>query len=72
MFDILLRRVNELERRLQALEIADGAPNALVIVDGVTAPVAVVGLAQIYVDTADGDLKVKFGDGITKTLATDI
>lgn len=41
------------------------------LVDGVTAPAAVVGTAQIYVDTADGDLKVIFGDGVIKTLATD-
>ena|SRR3990167_1824737 len=41
------------------------------LIDGITAPGTVAGQAQIYVDTADGDLKVKFGDGITKTLATD-
>lgn len=39
--------------------------------DGVTAPPTTAGHAQIYVDTADGDLKVKFGDGTVKTLATD-
>ena len=32
-------------------------------------PTAVVGSAHIFVDT-DGDLKVRFGDGTTKTLAT--
>jgi hypothetical protein len=41
------------------------------MVDGVTAPGATVGYAKIYVDTADGDLKVIFGDGTIKTLATD-
>lgn len=41
------------------------------MVDGVTAPGATVGYAKIYVDTADGDLKVVFGDGTIKTLATD-
>jgi hypothetical protein len=44
---------------------------ALGLKDGITAPAAVSGLAQIYIDTADGDLKVKFADGVTKTLATD-
>lgn len=39
--------------------------------DGVTAPSTVAGFAQIYVDTADGSLKVKFGSGTVKTLATD-
>lgn len=41
------------------------------IEDGITAPSTVSGRAFIYVDTADGDLKVKFGDGTVKTLATD-
>jgi hypothetical protein len=39
--------------------------------DGITAPAAVVGLASSFVDAADGDLKVIFGDGVVKTLATD-
>lgn len=39
--------------------------------DGVTAPSTVSGFAQIYVDTADGDLKVKFGDGTVKTIVVD-
>lgn len=43
----------------------------LCIEDGSTAPTAVSGKTFIYVDTADGDLKVTFGDGVTKTLATD-
>lgn len=43
----------------------------LILTDGVTAPSTVSGLAQIYVDTADGDLKVKFGDGTTKTIVVD-
>jgi hypothetical protein len=44
---------------------------ALALLDGMTAPATVAGFALIYVDTADGDLKVKFGDGTVKTLATD-
>jgi hypothetical protein len=38
--------------------------------DGVAAPAAIAGRARIYVDTADGDLKVKFGDGTVKVIAT--
>ena len=49
--------------QLDALQMA--------VVDGVTAPSATVGQAKIYVDTADGDLKVIFGDGVVKTLAAD-
>ena len=41
------------------------------IADGVTAPSTVTGVAQLYVDTADGDLKVKFGNGTVVVLAAD-
>jgi hypothetical protein len=39
--------------------------------DGITAPTTATGFALIYVDTSDGDLKVKFGDGTTKVIAAD-
>lgn len=39
--------------------------------DGMSAPSATAGKFKIYVDGADGDLKVIFGDGTIKTLATD-
>jgi hypothetical protein len=45
--------------------------NVLQLTDGVTAPATSVGYASIYVDTADGDLKIKFGDGTVKTISTD-
>lgn len=44
----------------------------LTVTDGVTAPTSAVGFAHIYVDTADGDLKIRFGDGVTKTIVTDV
>jgi len=43
----------------------------LVLDDGVTPQGALTGMAQIYVDAADGDLKIKFGDGVIKTIMTD-
>ena len=43
----------------------------LAIPDGITAPATVVGLAILYVDSADGDLKVVFGDGTVKTIVVD-
>ena len=45
--------------------------NKMVLMDGVTAPNTITGHASIYVDTADGYLKVKFGDGTVKTITTD-
>ena len=45
--------------------------NVMGLNDGVTAPATIAGQASIYVDGADGDLKVKFGDGTVKTIATD-
>lgn len=47
------------------------AGTAFVLADGVTAPTASVGYAKIYVDTADGDLKIIFGDGTVKTIVVD-
>jgi len=44
---------------------------AFLIQDGIAEPGTVTGFASLYVDTADGDLKVKFGDGTVKTIATD-
>lgn len=41
------------------------------IEDGITAPGAATNGANIYVDTADGDLKVVFSDGTVKTIVTD-
>lgn len=43
----------------------------LSLVDAISAPAAATGKARLYVDIADGDLKVKFADGVTKTIATD-
>lgn len=43
----------------------------IALIDGITAPSTITGHAVIYVDTADGDLKVKFGDGTVKTIVVD-
>ncbi len=51
-----------------ALNIIDGCVS---IKDGITAPSSVTGRAYIYVDSSDGDLKVIFGDGTTKTIVVD-
>jgi hypothetical protein len=45
--------------------------DGLNLTDGVTAPSTVLGVGIIYIDSADGDLKIKFGDGTVKTIVTD-
>ena len=52
-------------------DAGDAHVRTLQLDDGVVAPGATVGQAKLYVDTADGDLKVIFGDGTIKTIATD-
>lgn len=40
--------------------------------DGITAPTSSLsGMAGIYVDSSDGDLKIRFADGTVKTIVTD-
>ena len=43
----------------------------LTLIDGITAPTNITGHAHIYVDTADGDLKVKFANGFVAVIAAD-
>lgn len=50
---------------------ADQAWTSLYVKDGITAPGTPTTGAVIYVDTADGDLKVKFSDGFVAILAAD-
>lgn len=56
------------------LQMADGAfriGGQFWVPDGVSAPSATVGVAKIFVDSADGDLKVIYGDGTTKVIVAD-
>lgn len=53
------------------LDLQDIETNILALEDGITAPSALSGFAQLYVDTADGDLKVIFSDGTVKTIVVD-
>lgn len=46
-------------------------PATISLIDGVSVPNVEAGKALLYVDIADGDLKVKFSDGTVKTIATD-
>jgi hypothetical protein len=58
-----------IDRIVQAVYDAIVAPG-VVITDGVAEPSTYTGKASIYVDTVDGSLKVKFGDGTVKTITT--
>lgn len=64
-------RVNGATESLVTEESLKARQDYIGVTDGVSAPATVAGRALIYVDTADGDLKVRFGDGTIKTLATD-
>jgi hypothetical protein len=41
------------------------------LTDGISAPATEAGRATLFVDSSDGDLKIKFGDGTVKTIVTD-
>jgi hypothetical protein len=47
------------------------ADGSIAIRDGIPAPAAISGMAVIFVDSSDGDLKVRFGDGTVKTIVVD-
>lgn len=61
--------IAKLVRRISRLESVRN--DSIAVKDGMTPPATIAGVAQFYVDTSDGDLKVKFGDGTIKTIVTD-
>jgi hypothetical protein len=60
-----------IQSAIQAAIAGTVAASYLQITDGVTAPGALSGVARIYVDSADGDLKVVFADGFVRTIGAD-
>jgi hypothetical protein len=68
---MLLDEVASLRRRIAIVETQERNAQTLMLVDGITAPSAVAGLAIMFVDTSDGDLKIIFGDGTTNTIVAD-
>ena len=68
----MLQQIDNLEKMVDDLKSAEyNRVNVLYLTDGVTAPGTDFGWALLYVDTSTGDLMVKFGNGTTKTIATD-
>jgi hypothetical protein len=66
------RQIDRQQERIESLESAEyNRVNILFLTDGVTAPGTVSGWGQMYIDTSDGDLKIRFGDGQVKTIVTD-
>jgi hypothetical protein len=63
--------VTETVTQVSAAIRNSGYGTYLEITDGVTAPGAGTGVARIYVDTADGDLKVAFADGFVRIIGAD-
>jgi len=72
LLEDMQREIDTLEKRIESLEAAEyNRLNSLLLLDGISAPGTVSGWAILYVDGADGDLKVKFGDGTVAVIAAD-
>jgi len=54
-----------------ALGLTNQTIEKIYLKDGITAPATPTTGAVLYVDTSDGDLKVKFSDGFTAVVAAD-
>lgn len=68
---VVTETVDQVTAKIQAAIAGTVAASYLQITDGVTAPGALAGVARLYVDTADGDLKVVFADGFVRTIGAD-
>jgi len=55
----------------QTLRWAKVFTDTVALVDGISDPGTLAGHAYLFVDSADGDLKVRFGDGTVKTIVVD-
>jgi hypothetical protein len=72
LLEQMQRQIDQLDKRIESLEASEyNRMNLMYLTDGITAPSTASGWAILYVDTADGDLKVKFGDGHVETIAVD-
>lgn len=68
----LQQQIDELNNQVIDLQVAEENHHSFIyMTDGVTAPSTDSGWGILYIDTADGDLKIKFGDGTVKTIVAD-
>lgn len=65
-----LYRLSQVFREISSI-LNERLNDKIVIADGINEPDISTDFAQIYVDSSDGDLKIKFGDGTIKTITTD-
>ena len=66
------RQIDQQDKRIESLEAAEyNRLNSLFLLDGVSAPSTASGWAILFVDGSDGDLKITYGDGTTKTIVAD-
>ena len=71
LFREILLRLRAVELELTQMRSGEQPRDILVMTDGVTAPSATVGRVKLFTPSSDNDLKVIFGDGVTKTIVTD-
>jgi len=69
--DLTAIKDEAVKRAFEALMAQLGVLQTLVITDGVKIPTAHSKQATIYIDVADGDLKIIFGDGKIATIVVD-
>ena len=67
--EALIRRIDQLENKITELEVSEANRFATALLkDGITAPSTVASWGQLYIDTSDGLLKIKYGDGTVETI----
>jgi len=72
LLEQMQREIDNLQKQIEVLQSSEyNRMNIMFLTDGVDAPSAVSGWAIMFVDKSDGDLKIIFSDGTTKTITAD-
>lgn len=72
LIEEMQRQIMNLEKRIGEIESAEYSRfNYIYLVDDTDEPTTVSGWGIFFIDAADGDLKIKFGDGTVTTIAVD-